>query len=324
MRLLISMTIACTVLANISSVWAAEVTTLASLPRQNNDAVTLDADGNIYVSNAGTGSGNLNGSVIYKVTSDGTTTELVSGLSAPLGSDFDSMGNLYISNYNTGAVTKVTPQGESSLFATLDSGGGIVINSEDEIFVSSYFGNVIYKVALDGVVQTWAQDNLFNGPVGLALDEEENLYVGNYNDGRILKIDSNVEVTEIARITEGQQAIVGYITYADGAVFATGFDANKIFKVSLNGVIERLAGTEGTSFSKPNGISANAEGTLLFVSEYGGSQLYQIDLTKQGTPDNPQPEIPSTDSGGGSGSLFFSLVGLLLIGANKRKFLAKQ
>jgi len=228
---------------------------------------------------------------------------------------------LYISNFNSGDITKVTPEGESSLLATLDSGGGIVINSNDEIFVASYYGNAIYQLNSQGDVHTLLQGNGLDGPVGLALDEDENLYIGNYNNGKVFQIDSDLNINQIGQIP----TVTGYITYASGDIYATGLNVDKIYKMSMGGDVEELVGTENTQFSGPNGITASTDGTLLYVSEYGGNVLHLIDLTKTNDNDDDSSDnsaLPPTSapSSSGGGSMLFALAGLLLMNfAGKRK-----
>ena len=85
---------------------------------------------------------------------------------------FDSEGNLYGSQYTWSIVWKFTPDGERSKFMTgLDTPNGLV------------------KVAPDGSYETYIQGNGLVGPVGLAYDENENLYVGNYTNSWIYKVN---------------------------------------------------------------------------------------------------------------------------------------
>ena len=55
---------------------------------------------------------------ITKVTPDGTQSIFATGLADPNGLAFDSAGNLFVGNYGTGEITKITPTGSESIFAS--------------------------------------------------------------------------------------------------------------------------------------------------------------------------------------------------------------
>lgn len=271
---------AITLLSVTSSSFAVDYRELATTPQGKNDAVRLDAQGNIFVSNSGQfgSDGMLSGSLVYKISPEGDVSEAVTELSGPLGSDFDSQGNHYIGNFNTGVITKVTPEGEKSTFATLgySSASGIVINSKDELFVASYGKNAVYKITPDGETELWIEGNGIFYPVGIALDEEENLYIGNYENPTILKVDSAKNVTVLGTTPDGYGN--AYITYAGGSVYATGIESNKIYKVSSNGgTVEELEGSGTAGFEFPNGITSNADGTKLYVSNWMNDKIIVIE-----------------------------------------------
>ena len=81
-------------------------------------------------------------------------------------------------------------------------------------------------------------------------------------------------------------AIVGFIEYANGYIYATGFNTNKIYKVSLSGQITVLAGTGSNgqtngpaaeaTFNGPNGIVASPGGDSLFISDFYSRSLRLI------------------------------------------------
>jgi DNA-binding beta-propeller fold protein YncE len=72
-------------------------------------------------------------------TAEGTATEFASGLSGPIDVTNDSQGNLYVTNFNNGTVSKISPQGEVSEFATVLTGpSGITIDAQDNLYVSHF------------------------------------------------------------------------------------------------------------------------------------------------------------------------------------------
>ena len=87
-----------------------DITLIRGLP--NNGGIAVDGNGNIYAAN-------FNGSVVWKVSPDGSPTIFATGFQTPSGNYVDGEGNLYQSNYrdqtNQTALTtidKITPDGE--------------------------------------------------------------------------------------------------------------------------------------------------------------------------------------------------------------------
>src|SRR5262249_35142036 len=83
-----------------------------------------------------------------------TGSTFASRVSNPQGLAFDTVGNLYVANYDSGTVTKVTPAGTVSTFA---SGlgrpdGGLAFDTAGNLYVSDFGNNLVRKVTPAGVV----------------------------------------------------------------------------------------------------------------------------------------------------------------------------
>ncbi len=200
----------------------------------------IDGQGNFYVVN---GSGGGSGDIL-KITTDGTRTVLATINGFPSGLTLDYQNNVYVSNFGTPTVHKITPSGEVSVYAT---------------------------------------DPRLAGGVGIDFDRRGNLVVGNFATADILSIDPNGSVSLIATIPDiaVNGFGIGYITVVGNSVFATGIGVNKIFRITLDGEIEEFAGTgeaavidgpiKEASFNGPNGITADKYGKALYISEFGGT-----------------------------------------------------
>ena len=228
----------------------------------------------------------LNGKKIYKIDMQGNASIYAENISAgPIKNAFDSNGNLFVRSYQSGNVTKITPNGSTSTFATgLGSGGGFGIDKDDNIFTLNPSSGKITKIAPDGTKSDFITDARVRGP-GVFFDENGDMFVGNWWDGYIMKIDPQGNVTQVAKFSK-----VGHITYANGYIYATEITTNKIYKVSKDGSeIVHIAGagtnssTDGVglnaSFGSPNGITASSDGKFLFISETTGKRsLRKIQL----------------------------------------------
>ena len=260
-----------------SLVAAVDYSELVTLSNGYNDALSVDSEGNIYVSRAGPfGSTGLSGLTIQKITPDGNVSEIAAQFDGPVAHDFDSNGNMYVINFNSGIIDKITQDGAKSVFGDFSNHGndnGILIKDNDDIYVTSYINGTIYKVTSSGVIEKWVSGNGLNGPVGIVTDEDDNIYVGNYEDGRVFKISTDKVFTELTSSTGGS----GYIVYAEGMIYATGINTNKIYQIPTNGgsTIE-LPGSSKAGLIAPNGIAISNDGTKLYVSNYSSVKKIMV------------------------------------------------
>ncbi|WP_229427340.1 NHL repeat-containing protein [Massilia atriviolacea] len=180
-----------------------------------------DRDGNVYVADAG------DNNRIRKITPEGQVTTLAGGkegyadgsgaaaaFHTPSGMAIDGAGNLYVADTGNNAIRKVTPQGVVSTVA----GGG----------VAGY---------LDGK----ASEAMFNGPVGVAVDQAGVVYVADTYNDRIRAIALDGSVRTIAGGAPG---------YADGPA-------------------------AGAQFDTPTSVALDAKGTL-YVADTGNGAVRKL------------------------------------------------
>jgi len=243
---------------------------------QHPSALTVDASGNVYVSDQQnhrirkiSPSGNVTtvAGAGYAGYSDGNGTSAV--FSSPIGLALDASGNLYVADYSNNRIRKITPSGVVSTFA----GSGSAGLSNGSALASS-----------------------FRNPMGISFDASGNLYVADRLNHSIRKITLSGTVSTVAG--------TGYVGYANGSGTAASFnypngvtsDAsgnlyvadqlnNVIRKISISGTVSTLAGSgsastvDGTgssiSFNSPYGLSIDAGGTL-YVAESAGNSVRRL------------------------------------------------
>ena len=67
------------------------------------------------------------------------------------GNDFDSMGNLFQSNFGGNEISKIDPSGIKTTFSTEVRGPiGLTIDGDDNVFVSNCRGDNISRIEPDG------------------------------------------------------------------------------------------------------------------------------------------------------------------------------
>jgi len=217
-------------------------------------------------------------------------------------------GSTYVSNSNLDAVS-----------GPAYDGYGLVVDSNNNIFVADGESNRIFKVFSDGSYIIFAGTGfspgsvdgtgaaaLFNGIKGITVDSSDNLYVSDTNNHTIRKITPSGVVTTIA-------GTAGTVGSANGVASAARFNqpwdididaagnlyvvdkGNSIIRKLLNGggtyTVTTLAGTAGAigsadgvgsaaRFSSPSGISVDSSG-IVYVSDTSNNTIRRI--TSDGT-----------------------------------------
>lgn len=196
------------------------------------DGAAVDAQGTVYVADAGNGS-------IRKITPAGIVSTLAGNgspgfangtgsaaqFSAPADVVLDGQNNVYVADFDNNCIRKITPAGVVSTLAGTTTKGlangtgtaarfnapnGLAIDAQGNLYVADYFNYCIRKVTPAGVVSTWAGTGArgyadgpgntaqFLGPEGLALDAQGNLYVADFGGYRIRKITAAGVVSTLA------------------------------------------------------------------------------------------------------------------------------
>jgi sugar lactone lactonase YvrE len=248
--------------------WRAQVITVAGdgSPATLADpfGVAVAEDGTVYVADAG------DSNQIRKIAPDGTVTTLAGG----------SEG------FADGA-------GAQASFHTLS---GLAIDSDGNLYVADTGNNRIRKVTPEGVVSTIAGDGTagyvdgaaaqarFNGPIGVAVDADGNVYVADTYNDRIRKISTGGQVTTFPS-NETFSTPCGVAVARDGSVFVADTGSNLLFKISKEGNVTNLA-INHLDLSRPVGIAITHD-NVLYVTELDRSRVIQV------TPDNASYTIAS-------------------------------
>ncbi|WP_371867940.1 gluconolaconase [Pseudoduganella rivuli] len=171
--------------------------------------VALDANGNVYIADGG------DANRIRRIAPDGTVTTLAGGaegyadgpaaqarFNTPSGIAIDRQGNLYVADTGNHAIRKITPDGTVSTLA----GSGVAGTA-------------------DGIGKA-AQ---FNGPVGLAVDDDGTVYVADTYNDTIRKIAPDGVVSTLAG--------TGVPGDADGPALQASFDTPCALAIDTDGAL---------------------------------------------------------------------------------------
>lgn len=157
-------------------------------------------------------------------------------------------GDIYVSNL--ASISRVTPEGEVSVFATgFASTNGSRFDSKGNLFVAEYAGNAVRKISPEGVVTTFASG--LNGPGGVWLDKNDNVYVSLFGadfsgtGATVLKITPDGTVSTYAS-GGGLQDVVTIVGDEHGNVYAGNWGSGTLFNIT-GGNVSLLAQTGGAS-----------------------------------------------------------------------------
>ena len=140
---------------------------------------------------------------------------------------------------------------------------GNAIDSKGRLVQSEFAGNRVARVEPDGSVSTFAESALFNCPNGITRAADGTLFVVHFSDGRVLEVNREGRVEELAVLPGGRN---GHVTIARGELYITSFQGHRIYRVTRDGSVTPVAGS-GTigeldgpaleaAFTFPNGIAA--------------------------------------------------------------------
>ena len=165
---------------------------------------------------------------------------------------------------------------------------GIAVSSNGTVYVGDYVTNRIRKISPSGIVSTFAGSGVagyadglgeaakFNGLGGIALDQQGNLYVSEYGNSRLRKITPDGLVTTLAGtgvpgtadgdVSSGQLDNPASVTVApDGSVYVA--DRYRIRKVDRSGNLTTYAGGAGQSLGLEYSDGPKATATFNFIQD---------------------------------------------------------
>ncbi len=227
-------------------------------------------------------------------------------LSAPKTACFDGSGNLYIADYNNQVIRKVNTSGIITTVAGNNSYGrgysgdggpataaelydpfGIACDAAGNLYIADDNNDIIRKVNTSGVISTYAgiptkqgysgdggpatAAELYN-PDGVVLDPVGNLYISDYNNHVIRKVNTSGTISTVAgNHTYGYSGDGGAATAAElsitigvsldipGNIYISDVTNEVIRKINTSGIISTVAGNGRFGYSGDGGPATAAE-----------------------------------------------------------------
>ena len=196
-------------------------------------------------------------------------------LNQPFGVAVAAAGNMYIADYNNSVIRKVSTAG----------------------IISTIAGNGTAGYSGDGSAATAAQ---LNNPTGLALDAIGNVYIADWGNSVIRKVNTAGIISTYAGngtaayTGDGGQATAaaladptGVAVDAAGNVYIADYSNNRIRKVSTAGIISTIAGNgtgaytgdggqaTAATLNSPYGVAVDAVGNM-YIADWGNSVIRKV------------------------------------------------
>ena len=255
-------------------------------------------------------------------------------LNFPRGVAVDGSGNLYIADRGNDRIRRVDPSGTITTIAGTGVRGysgdggpavqaqlavpsGVAVDGNGNLYIADEYNSRIRRVDDSGTITTIAGGGeggsngdggpahmaKLSSPQDVAVDSAGNLYIADYGNARIRRVDHNGTITTVAGSGFGSyggdnglavQAQLarprGMVLDSNGNLFIADTGNHRIRRVDASGTITTIAGTGEDGYSgdgglaveaqlnEPRGVAVDGSGNLYIVDRYN-NRIRRIDAT---------------------------------------------
>ncbi|QEC78202.1 T9SS type B sorting domain-containing protein [Mucilaginibacter ginsenosidivorax] len=240
------------------------------------------------------------------VTYDSQGTD--AGFNLPSGISTDATGNIYVSDFGSGGIRKISSAANVHTIANTNSPSGLALDSKGNIYVTDFNTNKILKITPAGVSSVFAGSGnagksdgtgnaaSFNAPGGITIDASDNIYVADQQNNSIRMISPAGVVKTLAgsgvagaNNANGLAATFnnpdGLAIDKQGNIYVADTKNNMIRKIATDGSVTTVAGSgamgnadglkTAASFNYPTGLAIDAPGNL-YVADYKNHSIRKI------------------------------------------------
>ena len=270
---------------NIIQVSSIDVVSTFASSLDSPSSLQFDINGILYVTNFADSTQTSNTGYITKIVNGNSVILDISGvtLTHPYGIAFDNSNNLYVTN---------TPDGY-----------GLYFYGDNQVYkvIIEYYGTAYYE----NLGSTDINNNTLGNITGLAFDFNENLYACEYYPpvtgdfpyiiyppssgisyyGRVYQVFNNNESTiyynNTSAVTTLLQNPKGMVFDYNGYAYIINVSSNTIVQIAPGGGDNSgiVLDISGASLNNPSDLAFDYSRTVLYVSNYLGSNIVIVDIT---------------------------------------------
>ncbi|MBS9534900.1 protein kinase [Mycobacterium sp. M1] len=232
--------------------------------------VTIDDDGNVYVTSQG-----MYGRVLKLAPGSTTPTVLpFSGLYQPQGIAVDANGTVYVSDFNN-RVVKLTAGSNAETvlpFSGLSYPEGVAVDSGGNVYVADRGNDRVLELPSGASAQKVLPFSGLNDPDGVAVDGTGTVYVTDTDNNRVLKLSAGATSQAVLPFT-GVAVPWGIAVDANADVYVTEHDSNKVLKLAAGATDPTTLGFDG--LNTPLDVAVDKKGTV-YVADRGNDRVVRL------------------------------------------------
>ncbi|HJP93059.1 MAG TPA: NHL repeat-containing protein [Pyrinomonadaceae bacterium] len=218
------------------------------------------------------------------------------GFADPFGVAVATDGTIYITDAGeSNRIRKIMPDGNVTTVAGGEEGfsdgvgaaasfntpSGLALSPDGDLLVADTGNNRIRKITPEGQVSTVAGDGTagyidgpaaqarFNGPIGVAVDSQGNIYVADTYNDRIRLITKDGRVSTVA---DSLDTPCGVAVMSSGSIVIADTGNNLLRKITPDGNVTTLPTQD---LSSPTGLAVSHD-NFIYVTELNRSRVVQV------------------------------------------------
>jgi sugar lactone lactonase YvrE len=259
-------------------------------------AIAADAGGSLYITEAVSANSPQNAVVKETWTGNGYTQSTVAtALAYPVGVAVDGAGNVYIADQNGTKVLKETPQigggyTLSAAFTNLGNVESVAVDGSGNVYIGSIAYGVLKETLIAGnYTQSTIARTVYS--YGIAVDEQENVYLSDTPNNQILKETlSNGSYIQTTIATSISGSPHGIAIDGSGNLYIANPFNNQLVKETVSGS-GYTQSTIATEMNNILGVVVDSSGNI-FASSPVGNSVWKLDFA-----DPPSLSFATTTAG---------------------------
>ncbi len=232
--------------------------------------VTLDSDGNVYITSEG-----VFGKVVKLAPGSHTPTVLpFTGLYQPQGLAVDGAGAIYVADFNNQVLKLAAGSNAQAVlpFNGLNYPEGVAVDTAGNVYVADRGNNRVLKLAPGSNDQTELPFAGLSNPDGVAVDSAGTVYVTDTDNNRVLKLTAGASGQTEVPFT-GVTLPWGIAVDNDGSVYVTEHDNNKVLKLAAGSNAPTALAFDG--LNTPLAVSVDKDGNV-YVADRGNDRVVKL------------------------------------------------